>query len=532
MAVVADLEKTYAGKTFLIVTHGGPARMLFAGGELLTEEEIMEDDQSEAVTYYLKNAAVRKLDLKIVPRDETGAVNLHRPYIDEVVMKDSNGNDMKRIPDVFDCWFESGAMPFASIHYPFENKKIFETSYPADFIAESMDQTRGWFYSLINLGVGLFDKAPYKHVICNGLINAADGKKLSKSLGNYTDPLLLVEKFGADAFRYYLMSSPVIKGEGVNFDDKELEDVYKKCISRLDNVVLLYEMNHIKGATPNALSNDVLDRWMVSRVSQLVSEATSGYDAYKLDEATRGIADIIDDISVWYTRRSRDRLKGDEGEASQKAAYETLSYVLLTLAKVMAPVMPFIAERVYLSVTNTPHRKESVHLEVWPEVVSYDEAIIKDMKNVRELVSLGLMKRTENKINVKQPLLTITFNTSVREEFFPLIMDELNIKQVVIDLDQKDGVVLDTTITDELKREGDTRKLMRVVQDMRKEKGLTPNDTISLTFSNSATHLGELVDVSLLMKTCKVKEIGEDESITENPLELSAGLVHFRIAKS
>jgi isoleucyl-tRNA synthetase len=198
MAAIHDYEKLYEEKNILIVTHGGPVRMLLAGAKLLTEEQVVRDEEEEGANLYPKNAEVRKVELKIVPRDETGAINLHRPYIDDVVLL-VDGEEYRRIGDVFDCWYESGAMPFASLHYPFENKEVFNKNYPADFIAESLDQTRGWFYSLINLGVGLFDKAPYRHVICNGLINAADGKKLSKSLQNYTDPLLLVEKYGADA---------------------------------------------------------------------------------------------------------------------------------------------------------------------------------------------------------------------------------------------------------------------------------------------------------------------------------------------
>jgi isoleucyl-tRNA synthetase len=526
MQMVAACEERFEGKTVLFVTHGSMAYMGLHTAELSTDEIITHRGQKEQ-GLNVQNGDLISFTPKCIPRDETGAVNLHRPYIDDVVLE-IEGEEYRRISDVFDCWFESGAMPFAQLHYPFENKDIFDKNYPADFIAESMDQTRGWFYSLINLGVGLFDKAPYKHVICNGLINAADGKKLSKSLGNYTDPLLLVEKFGADAFRYYLMSSPVIKGEGVNFDDKELEDVYKKCISRLDNVVMLYEMNEVSGATANDSSTDVLDRWMISRVHEVVRDATNGYDAYKLDEATRGIATIIDDISVWYTRRSRDRLKGDEGVEAQKTAYETLSYVLLTLSKVMAPVMPFIAERVYKAVRGKETLRESVHLETWPEVKSVDDEIIKDMKLVREAVSLGLMKRTEAKINVKQPLLSVTFKMPVGKEYDGLIKDELNVKEVRVDEAQVEDAVLDTTITEELQKEGDVRKLIRAIQDMRKEQGLVPSDEISVILSSK----DKLGDLSALTSTCKIGSVTEDSSVTENPVEISSGIVHFHVAKS
>lgn len=518
--VIRNCEEQYEGKKILLVTHGSMVYMGIHEADLSTEEAIVSGKGSQGLN--VNNGDILPVSFAYVPRDETGAINLHRPFIDEVEILDSKGKVMKRIGDVFDCWFESGSMPFASIHYPFENKAIFETAYPADFIAESMDQTRGWFYSLINLGVGLFDKAPYKHVICNGLINAADGKKLSKSLGNYTDPLLLVEKFGADAFRYYLMSSPVVKGEGVNFNDEELEDIYKKCIGRLDNVVQLYLMNAPTTMQAHSTSPHVLDRWMIGRVHELVQEATQGYDSYKLDEATRGIGDIIDDISIWYTRRSRERLKGDTGNDDKMLAYQTLTYVLITLAKVMAPVMPFIAERVYQALGG---EKESVHLESWPEGGEVDGNLLKAMKEVREAVSLGLMKRTEAKINVKQPLLSVSFKKPIKEEFFELICDELNVKEVYIEEHQGDDIVLDLTMTEELQREGDIRKLIRSVQDMRKEKGLQPSDVITLTISKKSN----LGDITLLQATCKIQEVVEDFTLTENPIELSSGIVYLRV---
>ena len=521
MKAMMEFEERYSGKTILVITHGGPARMIITSGELLTEEEVVADDRAD-VSLYLGNAQVRKIDLQIVPRDETGAINLHRPYIDEVVMSDSKGNTMKRIGDVFDCWFESGSMPFASIHYPFENKHLFDKNNPAQFIAEGMDQTRGWFYSLINLGVGLFDKAPYQHVIVSGLVLASSGVKLSKSEKNYTDPMVLVEKYGADAMRYALLSSPVVKGENLQFDDDLIEEIYKKCISRLENVVTLYEMNKPENIVPGVSSSDVLDVWMIARMHQLVSESTEGYDTYMLDEATRGIGDIIDDISVWYTRRSRDRLKGDKGAASQKEVYETLSYILLTLAKVMAPVMPFIAERVYKAIGG---EKESVHLDHWPEGGETDGELIKDMKDVREAVSLGLMKRTEYKLNVKQPLLSVTFKKTIKAKYFELITDELNVKNVFIDETQEFDVVLDTTITAELQQEGDVRKLIRAVQDMRKEKGLQPQDEITLVLSS----LENLGDISALLTTCKVTDVKEDASAEEVKVELSDKIVHVAI---
>ncbi|MEN9552056.1 MAG: hypothetical protein RI935_433 [Candidatus Parcubacteria bacterium] len=521
VAALCDLEKNYEGKNILIVTHGGPARMIFAGATLTTEEELIHDDEHEGAKLYPGNAEVRKLDLLLVPRDETGAINLHRPYIDEVVLE-IDGKEYKRVVDVFDCWYESGSMPFASLHYPFENKELFDKNFPADFIAEGMDQTRGWFYSLINLSVGLFDKAPYRHVIVNGVVLAEGGEKMSKSKKNYTDPLLLVEKFGVDAIRYFLLSSPVIKGESVEFSDKSVEEVYKKVIQRLENVLSLYEMNKIDGAERMSVGNNVLDRWILSRVHEVVRDATSGYNSYTLDEATRGVDQFVDDLSVWYVRRTRGALKGDEGEEIKKETYGVLSYALDVFSKAIAPVMPFMAERIYMTVSK---EKESVHLESWPSEGMIEEEVLTMMKKTRELVSLGLMKRTALKLNVKQPLLSVTFKEKLDDEYKQLILDELNVKEVKYDVSQVEDVTLDTTITEELQKEGDLRKVMRAVQDARKEAGLVPGDEITLTISKDL----DFGDMSSLLSVCKIKEIKVDISLTENVVELSSGVVYLSV---
>ncbi len=524
MAAIYDVEKKYEGKNILIVTHGGPARMIFAGAALTTEEELIHDDEHGGAKLYPGNAEVRKLDLSLVPRDETGAINLHRPYIDDVVLE-IDGKEYKRVVDVFDCWYESGSMPFAQLHYPFENKELFDKNFPADFIAEGMDQTRGWFYSLINLSVGLFGKAPYKHVIVNGTVLAEGGEKMSKSKKNYTDPLELVEKFGVDAVRYFLLSSPVIKGESVEFADKSVEEIYKKVIQRLENVLSLYEMNMEGKVEKIGKGKNVLDRWILSRVHEVVRDATHGYDTYALDEATRGVDQFVDDLSVWYVRRTRGALKGDEGEEIKKETYGVLTYVLDVFAKAIAPVMPFVAERIYMTVGG---EKESVHLESWPTEGEIKEEVLTMMKKTRELVSLGLMQRTKEKLNVKQPLLSVTFKERVDDEYMKLVVDELNVKEVKLDEGQTEDVILDATITEELQKEGDLRKLMRAIQDARKEAGFIPSDEITLTVSKEL----DLGDISSLLSVCKVKEIKVDPSLTESAVDLSSGILYLLVTKN
>jgi isoleucyl-tRNA synthetase len=526
VAAWMDLEKTYEGKNILIVTHGGPSRMLLVGLQLITEEELIDDESKDDTVFYPKNAEVRKIEPYIVPRDATGAVNLHRPYIDEATITCACGKEMKRIPDVFDCWFESGAMPFASVHYPFENKKLFDASYPADFIAEGIDQTRGWFYSLINLGVGLFGKAPYKHVIVNGLVLAESGKKLSKSEANYTDPIELVNKYGADSVRYFLLSSPAVKGESVLFSDKGVDEVYKKLILRLENVVSLYDMNKEEGIVARATSNNLLDRWIVSRMHEVIAQATKGYDTYVIDDATRPLEKFIDDLSVWYVRRSRSRLKGDEGVEAKKEALTTLSYVLLNTSYVLAPVMPFIAERVYASIKETSDAPcASVHLAHWPKGGDVDTSVTEEMEKVREVVSLALMVRMKENISVRQPLSLLKTNTLIDRKFYDLILDEVNVKKIESDNTFPEKIYLDTTLTDELVREGDVRHLIRAVQDRRKEMNLSPKDEISLTL-HSAVDLG---NVDELKKVCNIKDVRIVSEEQETEAMLSFGRVSFTV---
>ncbi|MEN9337771.1 MAG: hypothetical protein RIQ41_85 [Candidatus Parcubacteria bacterium] len=521
MSALHACEQEYDGKKILFVTHGSPLWMLESAAHLRTDEEIygdimMHEDTSPA------HAHIVPVHPLLVPRDETGAVNLHRPYIDEVELE-VDGTRFTRIGDVFDCWFESGSMPFASLHYPFENKETFDKNYPADFIAEGMDQTRGWFYSLINLGVGLFDRTPYKHVICTGLINGADGQKISKSLGNYTDPLLLVDKFGADAFRYYLMSSTVIKGESISFKDTELEDVYKKLIMRLDNVLSLYAMNKKDGVQRSATSDDVLDTWIINRVHEVVRAATDGYETYKLDEATRPTDQFVDDLSVWYVRRARSRLKGDEGDEVQARTYATLSYVLWVLARTLAPVMPFIAERIYRMVDG---EKESVHLERWPVAPEVDSESLVVMARIREVVTEALSLRTQAKIAVRQPLQKLTLKDEIPTLYHQILLDELNVKELAFDASLASPCVLDTTMTPSLQEEGDVRNLMRAVQDARKEQGLTPKDVITLSTSYEVPEQFR----TDLMNTCKISSITQGEG--EYMVEISTGQISFDIQRA
>lgn len=480
-----DIETKHKSARVLVVTHGLPLRLSLNVAKGMTMRDLTRYGWADVSD---PTASVHVCDFVPLPCNESFELDLHRPYIDAVTWKNDTGEIMRRVPEVFDVWYDSGSMSFAQNHYPFEHKEemLAENSaiFPADFIAEGLDQTRGWFYSLLNLSKALFDKSAYKNVIVNGLILAEDGRKMSKSLNNYPDLLPTVEKYGADALRYFLISSPAVHGEEVAFSEKSLDEVNKKLFNRLENVYVFYNTYATGDVSDGALpkNNHVLDKWIVSELNKLISNVTTALDAYQLDKAARPIADFIDELSTWYLRRSRDRFKGED-EADKQEALATTRYVLATLAKIMAPFVPFIAEEIYQKVKPT-NAALSVHLEDWPEPGEVDSALLDSMSTARKFVEAGLALRSKAGIKVRQPLATFTYDGSVllTNELAAIIADELNVKKV----EKGNAVAMDLNITPELKSEGQVRELMRAVQEMRKNAGLSPSDEIVLNIETDS----------------------------------------------
>jgi len=440
--------------------------------------------------------------------------DLHKHIVDEITVPCECGGAMVRIPDVLDTWFDSGSMPYGERHYPFENKEKFDAVFPAQFIAEGLDQTRAWFYYLHVLAGAIFGKSAFQNVIVNGIVLAEDGKKMSKRLQNYPDPMEVVDKYGADALRYYLLSSPVMQAENLGFSEKGVDEIVKKNIGRLQNVLAFYQL-YADGTPRDWKSTNVLDRWILSRVDQLVAESTQGFENYQLDVATRPIAGFIDDLSVWYLRRSRDRFKEDG--ADKTAALATMRYVLHTLSRVMAPSMPFFAEYLFQAIRESED-EESVHLAMWPEAgveVQLEISIIDAMSEARNIVTLALEKRDAAGIKVRQPLgttqiPTVGFATLPEvEAFLSIIAEEINVKGVQILSSLASGTVeLDLTITPELKEEGFVRDLVRAVQGARKDAGLNPQDTITLTIATSQDASAIILKyVEELKQTLKAQDI-------------------------
>ena len=417
----------------------------------------------------------------------------HRPWVDEIEFE-IDGEHFKRIDKVLDCWFESGSMPFAQLHYPFENREKFEKNYPADFIVEYVGQVRAWFYYVHVVNTALFSDIAYKNVITTGTLAGNDGRKMSKSLGNYTDPNLLMDQYSADSLRFLMLSSPVLAGEDFSLIDKDVSDVARK-LSMIWNVydffTMYAEVDGFDSEQAMAVSEFVnpLDIWLVSRVHQVRNQITEGMEAYNIPAALSSVLEFIDDMSNWFVRRSRRRFWKSEDDQDKLEAYSALYYVLIYLAKIMAPFTPFLAEELYQKMTGAgvvnSEIPESVHLLNWPEAGVIDEAVLTQMAKTREIITAGLaerMKKTESEVQIKvrQPLAKLIYAGEKLDDFYEqIIMEEVNVKSV----EHGEALVLDKTLTPELLEEGKIRELIRFVQAARKKAGLNVDDRIRLMVS-------------------------------------------------
>ncbi len=446
----------------------------------------------------------------------------HRPFIDDVTLKcEKCDGIMRRVPEVMDVWFDSGAMPFAQWHYPFEEKERVDegTNFPADYISEAIDQTRGWFYTLLAVSTLLGKGAPYKNVISLGHILDGKGQKMSKSKGNVVAPADVINQYGADALRLHLFTMSQA-GDPKNFDVQGVNDVVKKTLLIFWNVLTFYQTH----TTSNDRTADVgepthiMDQWILARLAQVTKVVTEKLDAYDPTTAARALQDFITDLSTWYLRRSRDRLRGGEHASPQAAA--TLHYVIRTTASLLAPFAPFISESVYqqLKLTSDP---DSVHLTSWPVNTSIDTKIIEEMQRVRDAVELGHAIRKDQNLKVRQPLASAFLNHDIHPDLQNVLREELNVEAFTFAKAAPVGwvvkekgsliVALNTTLDEELKHKGLVRELARHVNDMRKDAGLTVKD---------------LVDVEWL-----TDDVTLQHAFTEHAAELNA-LTHARSIKA
>lgn len=426
--------------------------------------------------------------------------DIHKHVVDEISFSCHKcQGEMKRIPDVLDTWFDSGSMPYAQVHYPFENEEEFNSTFPAEFIAEGADQTRAWFYYLHTLATALKKEVAFKNVVVNGIVLAEDGKKMSKRLQNYPDPVEIFNKYGADVLRFYLLSSPVMSAETINFSEKDVAELSRGFFRMLWNsysFFVLYANN--SGVEPKenykSDSDNILDQWIMSELKSLTISVNKSMEAYNLSQATRAFLPFVDNLSNWYVRRSRKRFSSFEDNNDKSKALETLGYVLVELSKLLAPFAPFLAEEIYKNLTGL----ESVHLSNYPsaDVANINKDLLQGMKRTREIVEMALSKRNETKIKVRQPLSALSYNGEIlSSELEEIIAEEVNVKKVenISSTAENQEINLNTELSDNLIVEGEAREIIRQIQQARKEAGLNISDRISIYLSESDPDLEKVL---------------------------------------
>jgi len=503
MEVLEEIDSKNEGKNILIVGHMNPLWLLRGTMKGWSKKDFVKDGEKQE---RFDLGELRKMDYKKVPLNEEGEWDLHRPYVDEVEFECECGSVMKRTPEVIDCWFDSGSMPFAQAHWPFEEEgdekppKLF----PADFISEAVDQTRGWFYTLLAISTALDFEAPYKNVVCLGYVLDKDGKEMSKSKGNTVKPKDMLEKYGADAVRWYLYTVNQA-GKSKQFDEDELDQVVNRFLMTLWNSFNFYDTYVQEKVEPKLndekdyedKTNYWLDKWIVSELNAATEEVTEHLDSYHITAAARRLEDfVVNKLSLWYIRRSRSRFQRPETDQEKKMAANVLSLVLLETAKLSAPFIPFLAEEIYQQLQATLDLQESVHLEDWPEAGEVDKGLNQQMSRVRDIVQKGLNARSDEGLKVRQPLekLKVEGVGELKPELLDLIKGEINVKELELtEVQEKEGwkvkegenlkVALKTEISGSLKKEGQVREIIRRIQSMRKEAGYEPKDKIVVRYT-------------------------------------------------
>jgi len=509
-----SIDKKYSGKNILIVSHEFPLTILenLLNGRSL--REIM-DWRLSPKKKVIQTAEFRRIEFKNLPFNEKLELDFHRPYIDEVKFYCPECSAMMtRTPEVIDCWFDSGSMPFAQHHYPFENKNLIEKKiqFPADFICEAIDQTRGWFYTLLAVST-LLERGPaYKNVISLGHVLDEKGEKMSKSKGNVIDTQSMIEKYGTDALRWYFytINQPA---DPKLFFEKDIDKALKKFILNFWNCFLFFKTYTSFIFKKNYLpkSKNVLDKWIISELQNLILETTNCLEKYDVTTAARSIENfVVNNLSLWYIRRSRSRFQKPESKEELQKASQVLGYTIFTLAQIAAPFVPFLSEEIYRQMSGL----ESVHLAKWPKANKklIDEKLNKKMLRVKEIVVLALAERAKVGIKIRQPLNSLEISDKslkIESDLLELIKEELNVKKINFGKSMK----LDTKITPKLKEEGILREVIRNIQEMRKEAGFLPQDKVSVSYQTSP-ELAAILEKNrkLLLKKGNFKELVQKKS--------------------
>ncbi len=439
------------------------------------------------------------------PKQVENLTDIHRQFIDDIELWIDDAKTVKgrRIPEVFDCWVESASMPFAAQHYPFENKDWFEKNYPAQFISEYIAQTRAWFYCMHVLSVGLFDKPSFQNALTTGTILAEDGTKMSKSKKNYPDPKLVIDKYGVDSLRLYLMSSVVMKADNLNFSEKEVSELRKKVFVIWWNLLSFYKQFVESNLTTPKLDvtqapgkvNHVMDRWLLSHLQVVIRDVTADMDNYDVVKSSRSLIEFVNELSTWYLRQSRERLKQTDQQGQESA--QVFGYVLVTLAQLFAPLAPFFSDMSYQQLTG---EEKSVHLTDWPKGKAewYQEKLAADMQVAMNLVTAAHKERQVKGFKLRQPLASVKVSTSQElpdKDVAELILAEINVKKIEWskNTDGHFAVELNTELTPELIAEGKARDAMRQIQQLRKDAGVGVHDQVKVELPDWPTDWTEQI---------------------------------------
>jgi len=557
-----EIDKKYQDKKILIVGHGDPFWLLAGALKGQTKKELVAEKKKKGI---IKNGELRRLEFKFLPMNEKGELDFHRPYIDEVRFYCPKcGNLMARVSEVVDCWFDSGAMPFAQAHFPLScfktknlelkiqnyRKLIKKILFPADYISEGIDQTRGWFYTLLAIST-LLDFGPsYKNVISLGHVLDEKGEKMSKSKGNVVDPWYIIEKYGVDAVRWYFytINQP---GEAKLFSEKDIEESLRKFIIIFWNCFLFFQtyakttsnFRRIIRKSYPLRGENVLDKWIISKLNTLIQDVTESLDNYDITKGARLIEKFVaDELSLWYIRRSRERFQKPETKKELEIVSQTLGFVLLTISKLSAPFIPFLSEFIYQKLLSFNFRlPTSIHLVDWSKANKelIDKNLEKKMEKIREMATLVLAERSNAKIKVRQPLSRLKIkDLKLRfdDKLLKLLKEEVNVKEIVFDGRIKKEIELDTKITSELKEEGILREVIRYIQSMRKEAGFRPKDKIMVRYSTEG-NLAEILlkNQKLIALQAKIKDFySEKEKIVfdlEKEIKIEGQTLHLAIKK-
>ncbi|MCS6789315.1 MAG: class I tRNA ligase family protein, partial [Patescibacteria group bacterium] len=491
---LSELESKYQNKNILIISHEYPIWMI-AQSALGWDEKKAILEREKRGDNFIKTSEFIKIKVIPGPRNESGEFDLHRPYIDNIELKCNEcGSKINRVKEVVDVWFDSGAMPYAQAHWPFEKKHSYNSKinkpigidYPADYIAEAVDQTRGWFYTLLTVSTLLGFESSYKNVVCLGLVLDKFGKKMSKSIGNVVNPWEMIEKYGIDSVRWYLYSATPA-GEPKNFDPDEILKTFRKIYLILYNSFIFWK-TYSNGKYLKPKKIKILDQWILNVLNQTILNATFYLDKYDMRQAILEIENLIDQVSRWYIRRSRRIFQKPESSKALSEASYILGLVLNNISKLIAPFSPFFAEGLYNETKIIDSKpQESVHLTNWPIFKGkINKSLLQEMDLIKDLSAEVLKQRAEKQIKVRQPLSKLSLNIKYRKlfkdknkkELLEILKDEVNVKNIVLDLNQKEDIVLDTNITQELYEEGLLRDLIRIIQDLRNKANLKPIDKI------------------------------------------------------